>query len=355
MALISLATVVALVVQADASLSHRIGLAVSSLCLFLGVLLALWRERVELRFEDDEYIHTRGIWQVARVQCGRLSEVVAVRAEVVEQTDSVGDTDVRCTVSIERLDQSIKLLVRCDDERAIDLANAISDRIGRPLQSDRLCLRRKPRGMLAARVMSAVMWIGMLAVAGIMLRPALTGARSPGRRGDARPVVTVFDTGLNLYRAGNYRESESAFVQAAKQFPNDAEIPNMLTYAMAEQGKLDDALRTALKALTMAPASGEIIDTVAEMHERRGEFTVAAETYRDALAHLNPYDSCETHTKLGRTLVALGRKAEAVKQLEEALRYPTPPWSRMAQTILARIQSDQRHSGTSESPHPSSL
>jgi len=114
----------------------------------------------------------------------------------------------------------------------------------------------------------------------------------------------------------------------------------MLAYAQAEQHKMDDALKTAKQALALAPESGNILDTVGEMHERRGEYAQAAKYYREALKRLSagaPGDSSETHTKLARTLVALHRPAEAIPHLDAALRYPNPQWVRAGQALLRQI------------------
>jgi tetratricopeptide (TPR) repeat protein len=125
--------------------------------------------------------------------------------------------------------------------------------------------------------------------------------------------------------------------QATRESSHDPEALNLLAYAQAEQNKLDQALATAEAALKAARGSANIIDTVGEMHERRREFTKAESYYADALSRMSPFESCETHTKLARTLIALHRPAAAIPHLNMALRYPQQPWADLAAHLLRSI------------------
>jgi tetratricopeptide (TPR) repeat protein len=92
------------------------------------------------------------------------------------------------------------------------------------------------------------------------------------------------------------------------------------------------------------PQSGMILDTVAEMHERRGEWGKAARYYERALER--SYDGiAETHTKYGRTLLAMGQRKRAIVHLRRAVRIGNWRWRNAASRILARL-------GESERPTP---
>jgi hypothetical protein len=121
-------------------------------------------------------------------------------------------------------------------------------------------------------------------------------------------------------------------------FPGPVRTPaaayrlNSDAYGYANNGRLDLALKAAQDALKLAPQNGSILDTVGEMHQRRKEYKQAAVYYAQALRRMPSY-SPETHEKYGETLLALGRRQEAITQLQAAAR-DTGQWGMKARAAL---------------------
>jgi hypothetical protein len=328
-------------------LKPSVVIAVSAAALLAGGLLALWVDRAEIRFDTQRFVRLVGVGPFARRREQDLREASAVVVTWREWTDWSGQTEPVASLGLRLDGGSATLLARCREERIEETAAAIADRLGKPLQIETVPPELAKPGRLAARLVTALLWGGMLAVSGIMLKPNFsvqTGSTRAFTQPRFPPGAASFQSGLNLFWAGRFAASEAMFTQAAREAPNDPDILNMLAYAQAEQNKLDRALGTAHEALKAAPGSANIIDTVGEMHERRREFKQAESYYRDALSRMSPFESCETHTKLGRTLVALRRPAEAIPHLEEALRYPRQPWAETAARLLRRIAPGRRTS-----------
>jgi hypothetical protein len=308
-----------------------------------GGLLAAWVNRFDLQFESDQLVRTRGVGPLASSNSRRLSNVSAVVLTSEERTTNWGEQQTVSDLSLVFDDGGRVRLTRFSGGSPDSVAQALSDRLERPLQTEeRSELPRTPR-ILSQRLLSGAMWVSMVAVAAIMLAPVLSGSKPllarPVHPYSASPQPS-YQAGLDLFWSGRFADAESTLRRALREQPSNAEIANMLAYAQAEQHKMDDALKTAKQALALAPESGNILDTVGEMHERRGEYAQAAKYYREALKRLSagaPGDSSETHTKLARTLVALHRPAEAIPHLDAALRYPNPQWVRAGQALLRQI------------------
>lgn len=123
----------------------------------------------------------------------------------------------------------------------------------------------------------------------------------------------------------------------AMQRAQQANTLNNQAYTYVSQGRLDLALRAANQALRLEPRDGNIMDTVAEMHQRCKEYKVAAQLYVRAL-RLQPNGGiAETHEKYGETLLALGRKQEAIAQLQIAAQSPGDPHGAKAQQLLQKL------------------
>ena len=80
-----------------------------------------------------------------------------------------------------------------------------------------------------------------------------------------------------------------------------------------------------------------ITDTVAEMYQRRKEYSTAAAYYERALQQSGSTAIGETQCKYGETLLELGRRREAVDQLQRAVGTYERRWAVRAQNVLRRI------------------
>jgi tetratricopeptide (TPR) repeat protein len=146
-----------------------------------------------------------------------------------------------------------------------------------------------------------------------------------------------YERGSYLYRIGEFRQAEKEFRRSLELLPANPEALNMLAYALAEQKRVEEALKVALKALDRAPNRWMIIDTVAEMHQRSGAFAAAAAYYRRALRYPEARQVSETACKYGETLLALGNRAEAIRQFQIAADNFEPPWAERARAHLQRL------------------
>jgi hypothetical protein len=113
---------------------------------------------------------------------------------------------------------------------------------------------------------------------------------------------------------------------------------NQMAYNYANSGQLDLALDAAKRAHQLAPGDGNILDTLGEMYQRKGDFSQAERYLRLALRHQRGAGLTETHAKYGEVLAALGRKEEAVSHLEKAAADTSAPiWAERAQKALEKL------------------
>jgi hypothetical protein len=319
--------------------------AAGSAALFVGVVLAVWVDHAEILFDSPRFVRRFGPGPLARRKEIDLRDASAVVVMWRERTDLSGQPDVTATLGVRLHGEILPLLRGFRDERVEQMGAAIADGLHKPLQIETVPAAVAATGRFASRFVALLLWGGLLVVSGIMLKP-LFSAKPPTGLLLAQPRSALFapsfSQGQMLFRDGRFAEAEAMFGQATRESPRDSESLNMLAYAQAEQNKLDQALNTAHEALKAAPGSANIIDTVGEMHERRREYKQAENYYLEALKGLRVWESCETHTKLARTLIALHRPSESIPHLQAALHYPRQPWSDLAARLLHRVAPGQR-------------
>lgn len=314
--------------------------SVSIATTIVGGLLALWVDRSEIRFDTQRFVRVVGVGPLVRRSERDIGEAKAVVLTWRERLDWSGQPDPIATLAVRLSKGMLDLLNGCRDERIEETAAAISDRLGKPLQVETVPQAPANQRRFTSGLVAVILWGGMLTVSGIVLKPLFSA--KPGMPSVLAQPRTAnnspsYNEGVNLFWGGKFAAAEQMFTQATREAPGDPEIMNMLAYAQAEQRKLDQALGTAQEALKAAPGSANIIDTVGEMHERRREYRQAESYYREALKGLNAFESCETHTKLARTLVALHRPSDAIAHLQMALHYPRQPWAETAARLYRSI------------------
>jgi tetratricopeptide (TPR) repeat protein len=310
----------------------------------LGLLILLWEERLLIDVPTGTYQHTKGRWLLQRVQRGTLDSLTRLVLRVYTSLDIYGGVVRRYTLILEQERVYFALFRNWPENPAMEAAYRIAAQLNRPLEEAPMVGGRQRSGLAGG----VLLWGGLVGAFAVMLWPVLSGSRPLWRTEEARfrrsPGVplpaagfSAFDSGNYLYSMGDYAGAETQFRAALRQFPRWADAYNMLAYALAEQGKLDEALETARIAHYLAPRSGYITDTVAEMHERRGELFEAAKYYVQALKELPESETTETHAKYGRTLLALGQRAEGIVHLKKAARDPSEPYGRKARQMLAEL------------------
>ena len=105
-------------------------------------------------------------------------------------------------------------------------------------------------------------------------------------------LAAEHDLAGRIHLAEKERESvRMALWNSVAKEPKDAQALNSLAWSLAIRDLyLDDTLEAASLAAELEPESPEILDTLAEVHWRRGEFDVAIRVGRRAL-DLSPDDN----------------------------------------------------------------
>ncbi len=142
-----------------------------------------------------------------------------------------------------------------------------------------------------------------------MQRPA-----PPPRRG---PTAAEMNALLALCNAGRWPDAEASAARLLKDHPQDVALHNLQGTACAEQGKLDAAVASLRRAVTLAPGSPELQFNLAVTCGRLGRLDEAVAVYRRAVA-LKP-DFAVAHYNLGTALKDLRRHDEAADSLGRAV------------------------------------
>ena len=308
-----------------------------------GFWLAARVDIVEVRIREGIVRRKRGFWPLVWSSAQNLSDFHRLELSAQAHSDAFGEAGILQTLRMTGTTGSIVLIDRRAGDSAGECAKEIAGLLGWPVpQVTTVAARERP---LLERGVTFAAWGVMAAL--------VIAAMWPGRSSSARPDSqrrvarlfsgsqtergSLFARGVALYRGGDFVSAEAEFRKVLDQNPEDSDSLNMLAYALAEQQKLDDAMRTARKALAAAPRNWMIIDTVAEMHQRRREFKQAAEYYRRALRYAEPNMATETNCKYGETLLAMGQRPEAIAYLKRAAGRYEYPWSERAAEALLRL------------------
>jgi len=172
-------------------------------------------------------------------------------------------------------------------------------------------------------------------------RPTLPAGRAdPFAANPGMGPQDLLNQATRLYSQGQHASAERLLRSSLAMDPSSAAARNMLAYALAGQGRLDEALEAAREAVRLSPRDGSILDTLAEMHQRRHEWQQAAEHYERALRLQGGGGIAETRVKLAETLLQLNRRDEAVRHLRIASGQEDP-WAARARAHLGRLSAGQ--------------
>lgn len=139
--------------------------------------------------------------------------------------------------------------------------------------------------------------------------------------------------GNNLEATGDADGAISVYQNILKSDGHFAPALNNLAVLFSQQGRLQEAAELAEKAVEQQPKSGNIKDTLGWIYYQQGAYQKALPLLREA-ANTN-VNSAEIHYHLGAVLSALGKKSDAKKVLENALKAePNAPWSSDAKRLL---------------------
>jgi hypothetical protein len=115
-----------------------------------------------------------------------------------------------------------------------------------------------------------------------------------------------------------WRDTESLFTRAISVGSETSTIHDNLGTALADQGRLDEAIRPHLRAIELAPSSWRAHYNLGNALQRLGRWELAVHHYRQALL-LEPREAT-IHHNLGSALHRLGRVEEAARHYREARR-----------------------------------
>ena len=348
----------ALIPYSGTSLPVGLIWAICGICLLFGYWMAFDASKIELHPVSGSYRRARGPWPFTRRIDRALSEFDRLALEVTPEMDVYGEERQLRSLFMEGVSLRLPLFRHLDTPDTVQAAEKVAAALGWPAPAEVIVTRsRRP---LIQRGITYGAWGVMLCLAIILVWPARSAPRRRSVAATSLPLAMRRDDGAGshsrraqaLYFQRQFKESEKEYRRALELAPGTPEYLNMLAYALAEQNKLQQALQVAQKALKAAPQDWMIIDTVAEMHQRRKEWATAAAYYESALRRTPGGGKNETQCKYGETLIALGRKGEAVTQLTRALGGERL-WADRARVALARLginAGPQRRLGPIEAP-----
>ena len=132
--------------------------------------------------------------------------------------------------------------------------------------------------------------------------------------------------GIALADQGRLDEAVAHFSRAASIDPNNADTRVNLCAALQRLGRFEEAVREGRAAVRLRPEQADAHTNLAVALEALGRSAEAAREYGEVV-RLTPA-SGEAHANLGRVLLAVtGRSSDAVTHLREAIRLGAPPGS----------------------------
>ena len=115
----------------------------------------------------------------------------------------------------------------------------------------------------------------------------------------------------------HWRDTESLFTRAISLGLESNIIQNNLGTALADQGRLDEAIRHHQRAIELAPSDWRSHYNLGNACVRLGRYELAVHHYRQALGS-KPRGKAMIHQNLGHALQSLGRVEEAARHYREA-------------------------------------
>ena len=130
-------------------------------------------------------------------------------------------------------------------------------------------------------------------------------ASSPAKNSNTQePPQDQLQSLINLYTQGQYKEALTQASQLLEQFPNSMNLYNISGAAYQGLGKLDEAIETYKKAVSIQPGYVEAYYNMGVAFKSQGKLEEAIEAYNKALS-LKP-DYAEAYYNIGIILKAQG-------------------------------------------------
>jgi cellulose synthase operon protein C len=150
----------------------------------------------------------------------------------------------------------------------------------------------------------------------------------------AAPLV---DLAAIQIKSGDSKAAVGTYRQALERDPDNPVVLNNLAYLLgADAATRDEAIRFAEAALARAPASASVADTLGWLVYQKGDLPRAQKLLAQAVAAEPRNPQMRYH--LGTVLAKQGRKEEARRELEEALRGSSLPEAKDARALLDSLK-----------------
>lgn len=143
-------------------------------------------------------------------------------------------------------------------------------------------------------------------------------ARLPRAAHVVAPAVAIALAALTWAQARQYRDVFALYTTTLARNPACWMAHNNLAIALADQGRLDEAIGHTQRALALRPNYAEAENNLGHQLTRAGRATEAIAHLERALALQPGY--AEAHNNLGTALMALGRTSEGLARFREAIR-----------------------------------
>lgn len=153
---------------------------------------------------------------------------------------------------------------------------------------------------------------------------------------DYAPALTL--RGVLSLDEGNAQSSISDFDHAIHSDPSFALAYTAMAAAMNQLNKFDDALRSADRAITLAPSSWQCYFEMAKAYVGKADYQHALEQLAKAQGFI-PHDYAPLHLMRAHAMIALKDYSSAVAELEAFLKLaPSDPNSPAAHETLEKLK-----------------
>jgi tetratricopeptide (TPR) repeat protein/SAM-dependent methyltransferase len=137
--------------------------------------------------------------------------------------------------------------------------------------------------------------------------------------GLAVDLAQLFDSALELHRAGDLQAAGRAYRQILERHPEQPDALNLLALVTLENGRCEAAAELLRRAIAVSGGVPPFHCHLGNALQGSGDFAEAAAAYRQAI-RLRP-DYVEAHTSLGFALMQLGELPEAIVCFNAALSF----------------------------------
>ena len=121
---------------------------------------------------------------------------------------------------------------------------------------------------------------------------------------------------VKLYSSGQIEKALNAVETLIQDYPNEALLHNISGACYSALDKLDNAVLSYKKALSLKPNYAEAFNNLGIVHQNLSQLEEAVKNYKQALVIKPNY--AEAHNNLGNVLQELGQLEEAIKSYEQA-------------------------------------